>query len=134
MPRHEGDRRRPPGSLAWRQYEVKLASGHTATLGFSLADPRHKSIARAQRAHDASHLGWLVVRDGPDAPEEAVLWFRQATALTLLPQNDDMTIGDEVKALLPRYFAVFFDDIKDVAPDLADVRLAAPKTGDKTLH
>ena len=67
-------------------------------------------------------------------PEEAVLWFRQATALTLLPQNDDMTIGDEVKALLPRYFAVFFDDIKDVAPDLADVRLAAPKTGDKTLH
>jgi hypothetical protein len=32
-----------------------------------------------------------------------------------------MLIGDEVQALLPRYFTVFFDEIKDIAPDLADV-------------
>jgi hypothetical protein len=35
---------------------------------------------------------------------------------------------------LPRYFAVFFDEIKDVAPELESVRLAAPRTGDKHLH
>jgi hypothetical protein len=63
-----------------------------------------------------------------------VLWFHQATSLTLVSQNGDMMIGDEVRSLLPRYFAAFFDDIKDIAPDLADVRLAAPRTGDKSLH
>jgi hypothetical protein len=134
VPRSEGEIRRPAGSLAWRQYQVKLASGRTATLGFSLADPRHKSIARVRRAHDATHLGLLVVLGDPDSLEEAVLWFQQETTLTLVSQEGDTMIGDEVKALLPRYFAVFFDEIKDLAPELANVRLAAPRTGDKTLH
>ena len=87
-----------------------------------------------KKAHDASHLGLLVVLDDPESREEVVLWFQQATSLTLVSQNGDMMIGDEVRTLLPRYFTVFFDDIKDVAPDLANVRLAAPRTGDKTLH
>jgi hypothetical protein len=113
---------------------VKLVSGHTATLGFSLADPRDKTIARLKQEHDASHLGLLVVLDDPDSLEEVVLWFQQATSLTLVSQNGDMMIGGEVRGLLPRYFAVFFDEIKDVAPDLVNVRLAATKTGDKNLH
>src|SRR3954466_6284281 len=98
----------PPGSLAWRQYEVKLVSGRTAILGFSLADPRDKTMARVKQAHDAVHLGLLVVLDDPDSLEEVVLWFQQATSLTLVSQNGDTMIGDEVRGLLPRYFAVFF--------------------------
>jgi hypothetical protein len=128
------DGRRPPASLAWRQYEVKLASGHTATLAFSLADPLDKTMARMKKAHAAQHLGLLVVLDDPESLEEVVLWFHQATSLTLISQNGDMMIGDEVRSLLPRYFATFFDDIRDVAPDLADVKLAVPRTGDKSLH
>ena len=129
------DRRRPPGSLAWRQYEVKLVSGRTAILGFSLADPRHTTMARVKREHHASNLGLLVVLDDPDSIEEVVLWFQQATSLTLLSQNGDMMIGKEVRALLPRYFTVFFDEIKEIAPDLADISLAAvPRTGDRNLH
>ena len=134
VPHAATKRRCPRGSLAWRQYQVKLASGHTATLGFSLADPHDKTMARVKRAHDASHLGVLVVLDDPDSREEVVLWFQQATSLTLVSQNGDTMIGDEVRCLLPRYFAVFFDEIKDIAPDLADIRLVAPKTGDKNLH
>src|SRR5690242_8916515 len=107
-PRFGEDRRRPPGSLAWRQYEVKLMSGRTAILGFSLADPRHQTMARIKRQHDAVNLGLLIVLDDPESLEEVVLWFQQATSLTLLSQNDDMMIGDEVRALLPRYFTVFF--------------------------
>jgi hypothetical protein len=133
-PRPPADGRRPPASLAWRQYDVKLASGHTATLAFSLADPLDATMARMKKTHDARHLGLLVVLDDPESREEVVLWFHQATSLTLISQNGDMMIGDEVMYLLPRYFAAFFDDIKDVAPDLADVRLATPRTGDKTLH
>lgn len=133
--RHSNAAKRcPPGSLAWRQYQVNLASGGTATLGFSLADPHDKTMARVKQAHDASHLGLLVVLDDPDSLEEVVLWFHQATSLTLVSQNGDTMIGDEVKGLLPRYFAAFFDEIKDVAPELATVRLVMPRTGDKRLH
>jgi hypothetical protein len=134
VPRFEGEKRRPAGTLAWRQYQVKLLSGHTAILGFSLADPQDESMAELRRGHHASNLGLLVVLDDPDSLEEVVLWFQQATTLTMLSQNGDTMIGDEVKPLLPRYFAIFFDDIKDVAPDLANVRFAVPRTGDKTLH
>jgi hypothetical protein len=134
-PRPGEDRRRPPGSLAWRQYEVKLMSGRTAILGFSLADPRHRTMARVKREHEASNLGLLVVLDDPESLEEVVLWFQQATALTLLSQNGDMMIGEEVQALLPRYFTVFFDEIKEIAPGLADISLApVPRAGDRNLH
>jgi hypothetical protein len=33
-----------------------------------------------------------------------------------------------------RFFAAFFDEIDDVPPQLANVRLAAPRTGDKHHH
>jgi hypothetical protein len=130
-----GGRLRPPGSLAWRQYEVKLASGRTAILGFSLGDPSHRTMARVKRKHDAANLGLLVVLDDPDSVEEVVLWFQHAKSLTLLAQNGDMMIGEEVQALLPRYFTVFFDEMKEIAPDLADILLArVPRTGEKNLH
>ncbi len=124
----------PPGSLAWRQYPVRLLSGRMATVGLSLADPNDETMGRLKAAHDAAHLGLLFILDDPDSLEEVVLWFQQATTLTLMSQNGDTMIGDEVRTLLPRYFAVFFDEIKELAPDLANVRLAVPRTGDKTLH
>jgi hypothetical protein len=134
VPNGKAEKRCPPGSLAWRQYQVKLATGRTATFGFSLADPQDKTMARLKQTHGASHLGLLIVLDDLDSLEEVVLWFQQAASLTLVSQNGDVMIGDEVRGLLPRYFTVFFDEIKDVAPDLANVRLAVPRTGDKTLH
>jgi hypothetical protein len=109
------------GTVAWRQYDVKLDSGHCVTVGFSLADPHDETIAEIKRKHGASNLGFLVILDDPDSVEEVVLWFQQASSLTMMSQNGAMLIGDEVKALLPRYFTVFFDEIKDIAPDLADI-------------
>ena len=137
MARHQRQRRPecPPGSLAWRQYEVKLASGRTAIFGFSLADPNHKTMAEVKRKHHAANLGLVIVLDDPDSVEEVVLWFHQASALTLMSQNGDVMISEEAQALLPRYFTVFFDEIKDIAPDLADVVLVrVPKTGEKNLN
>jgi hypothetical protein len=64
-----------------------------------------------------------------------VLWLHQTTSLTLISQNGATMIGDEVKALLPRYFASFFDEVRDLAPALADIRLAVPRrTDDRNLH
>jgi hypothetical protein len=49
--------------------------------------------------------------------------------------NGAMLIGDEVRSLLPSYFTVFFDEIKDIGPDLADVLLVrVPKTSQKHLN
>ena len=128
------DRRRPAGALAWRQYRVPLLSGEAATIGLSLGDPRNRMMASLKRSHDAAHVGLLVVLDDPDSPEEIVVWFQQATTLTLISQDGDAQLGPEITGVLPRYFAAFFDDIKDIAPDLARVRLAAPKTLDRTLN
>lgn len=126
--------RGPPGSLAWQQYQVNLMSGRAVTLAFSLADPSDAVMARVKERHGASHLGLLVVLDDPDSVEEAVFWFDQARALTLLSQHREMVIGNEVMALLPRYFAVFFDDVKALAPQLAHVRFSVPETGCATVH
>lgn len=134
MAQFKGENRCPPGSLAWQQYQVDLASGRTVTLGFSLADPGDRAMARVKAEHCASHLGLLVVLDDPESLDKVVLWLHQTTALTLLSQNGDTLIGHEVRTLLPRYFAVFFDEIKDLAPSLAEVRLVVSRTGDKTLH
>ena len=128
------DRRCPAGALAWRQYRVPLLSGRTATIGLSLGDPRNRTMASLKRSHDAAHVGLLVVLDDPGSPEEIVVWFQQATTLTLITQDNDARLGPEITGVLPRYFAAFFDDIKDIAPDLAHIRLAAPKTLDRTLH
>lgn len=127
-------KRRPPGSLAWQQYEVNLISGRAVTLAFSLGDPRDETMARVKERHHAAHLGLLVVLDDPDSVEEVVLWFHQAESLTLLSQNGEIMIGEEVSALLPRYFAVFFDDVKALAPQLARVKLCLPETVGKRLH
>jgi len=134
MPHAKGTGR-PPGTLAWRQYEVSLDSGRQATVGFSLADPHDKTIAEIKRKHDARNLGFLVILDDPDSLEEVVLWFQQAGALTLMSQNGAMLISDEVRSLLPRYFTVFFDEIRDIAPDLGEILLVrVPKTGAKHLN
>lgn len=129
----EPEKRWLPSPIAWRQYEAKLASGFTATLGFSLGDPWEADTARVMAAYGASHLGLLVVLDDPQSSEGPVLWFQEATCLTLL-SPDPMKIGDEVRALLPRYFTAFFHEIKDLAADLGNVTLIAPRTGDKKLH
>ena len=124
----------PRGALAWRQYEVQLLSGRTAILAFSLGDPRDCTIARVKQEHGASNLGLLVVLNDPDSAEEVLLWFQRATSLTLLSHGGTM-IGEEVTALLPRYLAAFFDEVKDIAPELGDVIFSrVPRTNDENLH
>jgi len=124
----------PPASLAWRQYRVKLESGQSVILGFSLADPADATMAQLKEEHAAQHLGLLVVLDDPESLEEVVLWFQEAASLTLISQNGETQIGDEVRRLLPHYFSIFFDEIKELAPELAYVTFRTPGTPNSTLH
>jgi hypothetical protein len=129
--RHAGG---PTGALAWRKYEVELLSGRAVSLLFSLADPVNPTVAEIMQRHAAANLGVLAVLDDPDSREEAVLWLHQATTLTLVSQNGDTIFGDEVRELLPGYFAGFFREIGHLAPGLAGVRLVALGAGDTILH
>ncbi len=132
--RNDGNGQSCHGLLAWREYEIKLGSGNAVTLEFSLADGKHRTVARMKRAYEALHLGLLTIIGDLDSEEEAVLWLHQATALTLVAQEGDIMISGEVREILPRYFAVFFDEIRQIAPDLAHIALVAAKTGDRSLH
>lgn len=127
-------RRCPPGALAWREYRVALASGQTARVGLSLSDPHDRTMARVKKANGALNLGHLVVLDDPDSAEEVVLWLHQSHSLTLVARDGDTLIGHEVAAVLPRYFAAFFDEIKHLAPLPSDVRLVMPRIGDRSLN
>ena len=111
-----------------------MLSGQAVTIGLSLGDPDNRMMASLKASHGAAHVGLLVVLDDPESPEEIVVWFHHATTLTLISQHRDTRLGAEISSVLPRYFAAFFDDIKDVAPDLARIRLAAPKILDRTLN
>lgn len=102
---------------------------------------RAEQHAGGQEAEDRADLRapqdrrLLVILDDPDSLEEVVLWFHQASALTMMSQNGALLIGDEMKALLPRYFTVFFDEIRHIAPGLADVLLVGvPKASKKHLN
>lgn len=127
-------KRCPPGSLAWQEYRVNLKSGCTITLGFSLADAGSGTMAIVKKKHAASYVGILVILNDPESLEEAVLWLHRTSSLTLVSANGDTVIGDEVRALLPRYFTAFFDEVKEFAPGLAEAKFVVPRTGDKGLH
>lgn len=63
----------PAGSLAWQEYRVRLAAGRTVRVAMSLADLRHRTMARLKKAHGALRLGQLVVLDDPESVEETML-------------------------------------------------------------
>lgn len=131
-PRAGAGHLRPPGALAWQEYEVDLRTGRPIRLAFMLADPAQPAAAEMKRTYQAQHLGLLVVADQEQPC--IVWWFQQESTLTLIPRRGDTPIGDALKKVLPRYFAAFFDDIKDVAPGLERVTLIARRTGDRRLH
>jgi hypothetical protein len=121
--------------LAWRQYGVTLHSGCRVEVGFSLSDPQDSTIAAIKAKYTASHLGFVIVLGDPDSPEEPVLWLRQAGVLTMMSQNGAMLLSQEIRTLLPRYFTAFFDEMKDIAPDLADVLfVGVPRANDHHLN
>ncbi|SKA34911.1 hypothetical protein SAMN02745126_05575 [Enhydrobacter aerosaccus] len=124
-----------PGALAWREYQVHLPSHVTATLSFTLGDPDHEAWpAVVARQRGALAFGMLAIDDVPDAPEKAVLWTVEQDRLSIICERDDPDHSEEVKRVLPRYFAMFFDDIKDLAPQLAAREVLMPCLGDTTLH
>lgn len=110
------------GRLATREYDVTLPDGTKGKLAFALCDIlRDNALAQHARRRQAVAFGLLSFAGLPDAPSNALLWVRTKDGMEMTTSDaDDQPTGD-LQRLVARYFIVFFDEIKDVVPELASL-------------
>ena len=108
------------GRLATREYEVTLPDGTQGRLAFALCDlAKDNALAQHARRRRAVAFGLLSFADLPDAPRNALLWVRTKDGMEMTTaEGDDQPVA-ELQRLVARHFIVFFDEIKDVVPELA---------------
>jgi len=108
------------GRLATREYDVTLPDGTLGRLGFALCDlTGDNALARHARRRQAVAFGLLSFADLPDAPRNALLWVRTRDGMEMTTADGDDQPSGELQRLVARHFIVFFDEVKELAPELA---------------
>ncbi|WP_139374120.1 hypothetical protein [Enhydrobacter aerosaccus] len=127
--------RRLSGTIACREYRVRLSSGRTATIAFALGDPSCDFWPAAiTGSREPLAFGLLAVVDVPGEAEEAVFWILDHGGLSLVPDNGKPHPGEDVQEALPGCFARFLDEVGDVAPELAEGRRILRRSLGRSLH
>jgi hypothetical protein len=126
----------PDGAIAYREYEVPMPDGTTASLAFTLGDITIDSVpANFAREHGALAYGLVSVIDVPEAPQFPLVWTQNQTQLALAVADEDNDLSDSLKQVIARYIAIFFADIAPIAPQLAALQLKMPPpANDHTLN
>lgn len=110
------------GRLATREYDVPLPDGATGKLAFALCDLlKDNALAQHARRRQAVAFGLLSFEGLPDAPLNALLWVRTRDGMEMTTADADDQPSGDLQRLVARYFIVFFDEIKDVVPELASL-------------
>jgi len=108
------------GRLATREYDVTLPDGDKGKLAFALCDlAKDNVLARHARKRDAVAFGLLSFEGFADAPVHPMLWVGTKDGMEMTTCDGDDQPGAELQRLVARYFIVFFDEIKDMVPELA---------------
>ena len=108
------------GRLATREYDVALPDGTQGKLAFALCDlAKDNALAQHARRRQAVAFGLLSFAALPDAPRNALLWVRTRDGMEMTTADGDDQPGGDLRRLVARHFIVFFDEIKDLAPELA---------------
>lgn len=108
------------GRLATREYDVKLPDGTQGKLAFALCDlAKDNALAQHARRRQAVAFGLLSFAALPDAPRNALLWVRTRDGMEMTTADGDDQPGGDLQRLVARHFILFFDEIKDLAPELA---------------
>lgn len=108
------------GRMATREYEVTLPDGTQGRLAFALCDiARDNALAQHARRRQAVAFGLLSFEGLPDAPRNTLLWVRTKDGMEMTTADGDDQPSGELQRVVARHFIVFFDEIKDVAPELA---------------
>lgn len=110
------------GRLATREYEATLPAGEAGKLAFALCDlARANPLAGHARRRKAVAFGLLSFEGFSDAPRGTMLWVRTRDGLEMTSADGDDQPGPELQRLVARYFIVFFDEVRDVAPELSSL-------------
>ncbi len=110
------------GRLATREYDVTLPDGTQGRLAFALCDLHgDNALAQHARRRQAAAFGLLSFAGLPDAPASTLLWVRTREGMEMTTANADDQPSGELQRLVARYFIVFFDEIKDLVPELASL-------------
>ena len=108
------------GRLATREYDVTLPDGTQGRLAFALCDlVRDNALAQHARRRKAVAFGLLSFTELPNAPRNALLWVRTKDGMEMTTADGDDQPGGDLQRLVARHFIVFFDEIKDMMPELA---------------
>ncbi len=108
------------GRLATREYDVTLPDGTRGKLAFALCDPaRDNALAQHARQRKAVAFGLLSFAELPGAPRNALLWVRTKDGMEMTTADGDDQPGGDLQRLVARHFIAFFDEVKDLVPELA---------------
>lgn len=114
------------GRLATREYDVTLPDGSKGKLAFALCDPaQENALARHARKRDAVGFGLVGFEGFAEGPRHPALWVQTNTGLEMTLADHDEQPGAQLQRLVGRYFILFFEDIKAMAPGLAALPLGA---------
>jgi hypothetical protein len=118
------------GAIVYKEYEVARPDGGTASLVFTLGRADADSFAaRFARSHGAQAYGLVWVLNYPDAPQHPMVWVKTEAHLGLGLAREDGALRDDLEEIVRRHFPVFFNDIAEIAPELASLRLTSNRDG-----
>lgn len=110
------------GRLATRAYEATLPAGETGKLAFALCDlERPNALAAHARRRKAVAFGLLSFEGFADAPRGTMLWVRTKDGLEMTSADGDDQPGPELQRVVARHFIIFFDEVRDLAPELSSL-------------
>ena len=129
------DNHLPAGVVAYREYEVPLAQGGTASMAFTLVRRDAESFASdVARSLQAGAYGFVSILDYPGAPRHPVVWLQLPTQLALMVADGDDDLSQDLKQIIARRLLQFISDIAPIAPDLAALHFESEGRSDRSLN
>jgi hypothetical protein len=124
----------PDGAIAYREYEVPMPDGSTASFAFTLGDMTADSVpAEFARRHGVVAYGLVSVVDVPDAPQFPLVWTQDRSQVALAVAEEDEDISEDLKERIARCMALFFTDIASEL-EAQQLGLPPPANDDRSLH
>jgi hypothetical protein len=111
------------GTVAYRKYEYHFPDGTSAAFAVTLCFSDDSDAAKVARDRGAVAHGQVSVVGVPHAPLHPMLWLWTKDELVTLVAEDDPAVSDDLHRMLVQVMRTFFKDVRDVAPDLAALRL-----------
>jgi hypothetical protein len=124
----------PKAHGSYREYEMTSEHGN-GSIAFTLGDLNADTMpARFAKHVGAEAFGLVSILGFPEAPVRPVIWVLVNQKLGITVADEDRDLTDALKLIVARYIAVFFNDIADIAPELATIRLRTDGRGDRSLN